>query len=333
MKKTSIYIIFIFLSLTSLVSNFQTYYMSIDQLNLLEAVIYDRYDFDEDYYLKLESGYPTLTATAIPIKSVLGAYWINNDSVKKSLEFLAEGNKHNPYLGFSDMVYANIYQNTNYLDSFAYYTRQANFKLPNAPAHYSLLAKLYVLEDKIDSLDILFEQIKSRVEDKEVWKVYLSAMVTNRDEVDSIKVLEYAKYAKERWPTNLQLNALSDYIIYGVDTVKDNIKLKDSAFNAYKENPEKGIKLMQQVITNIPDNISYYETLIEMLFFEERYNDIIDLYQTTVSLNMTSFKYKTVELIGISYLNLKNFTAGCYFAQVLRDNKQEYSSMIDLVCK
>ena len=332
MKKNSLFIIIIFLSITSLVSNYQVFNFSIDQHYMLEAVIYDKYDFDDEYYKKFEVGYPNLTATAIPIKSILGAYWINNDSVKKSMDFLRKGEKHNPYLGFSDMVFANIYQNIGFKDSFAYYTRQANSKLPNAPAHYALLAKLYVLEDKIDSLDILFEKIKSRVEDIEVWKVYLSAMVTNRDKVDSIKVLEYAKYAKERW-TNHQINAISDYIIYGQDTVKDNVKLRDSAVNSYKENPKLGIKLMQQVVKNIPDNVYNYETLIEMLFFEEMYIEIIDIYQELNELNMTSFKYKTVELIAISYLNLKNFTAGCYFAKVLRDNNQEYSSMIDLVCK
>ena len=61
--------------------------------------------------------------------------------------------------------------------------------------------------------------------------------------------------------------------------------------------------------------------------------DVCEIYQKLNELEMTSFKYKTVELIAISYLNLNNITAGCYFAQVLRENNQKYSSMIDLVCK
>jgi len=333
MKKISLFILILFLSICSLISNYKVFNMNINQHFLLEAVIYDKYEFDDDYYKKLASGYPTLSNTAIPIKSILGAYWINNDSVKKSFDFLREGNKHNPYFGFSDMIFANIYQNIGLMDSFAYYTRQANSKLPNAPAHYILLAKLYVLEDKIDSLDILFEQINSRLIDREVWKIYLSAMVTNRHKTDSAKVMKYAKQAKERWPVIQQLQVVADYVLYGVDKVKETVKLKDSAVNSYKENPELSIKLMQQVIANIPDTISYYETLIEMLFFEEKHTDVIDTYLTLNELEMTSFKYKTIELIALSYLNINNIQAGCYLAGILKDNNQEYSDTIDLVCK
>ena len=99
-------------------------------------------------------------ATVIPLKSVLGAHWIINDSIDKGLNLLKEGAKDNPYLGYTDMIYASLFEELGMKDSFAYYARKAVSKLPNAPQHYVLLLKLMLQEEKIDSLDIIFNDIK-----------------------------------------------------------------------------------------------------------------------------------------------------------------------------
>jgi tetratricopeptide (TPR) repeat protein len=332
MKKISLFSTLLFLSICALISNYQVFYMNIDQQKLLDAVIYSTYEPDLEFYQKLESGYPTLTATAIPFKSVLGAYWINQDSISKAIKFLREGEKYNPFLGFSDMVFANIWDTSGNIDSMSYYTRRASSKLPNAPSNYILLSKIYLLEDKIDSLDMMFTKISSRVRDPEVWKVYLSAMVSNKGEIDSIKVLNYAKEAKIEF-SELQIQLLANYIIYGEEIVKKNIELKENAVKIYNEDPDLSIEMMQQAVKSITDNVKNYETLIEMLFFQQRYSDVIENYKTLLTLGLNTVTYKTVELIAISYLNLNDIQNGCLLAQVLKDGKQKYSSSIDLVCK
>mgnify|MGYP001457855175 CR=1 FL=1 len=156
------------------------------------------YTFSDEYAERISSGYPSLSATDIPLKSMMGAYWINKDSLELGFKYLREGNKENPYLGFSEMIFANVYQALEMKDSFSYYARKAYKKLPNNPVHYALLGRIYVLEGKIDSLNLIFKEITSRVPDREVWRLYLSAMVYNKYSLDTIEVYENAKRAKSR---------------------------------------------------------------------------------------------------------------------------------------
>ena len=332
MKKISLFSTLLVLSICALISNYQVFYMNINQQRLLDAVVYSTYEPDLEYYQKLESGYPTLTATAIPFKSVLGAYWINQDSIAKAIRFLREGERHNPFLGFSDMVFANIWDTSGNMDSMSHYARRASSKLPNAPSNYILLSKIYINENKIDSLDMLFNKISSRVRDPEVWKIYLSAMVANKGEIDSIKVLNYAKEAKLEF-VEVEIQLLANYIIYGEEIVKNNIKLKENALKNYKEDPVSSIEMMKEAVEIITDNVQDYQTLIEMLFFQQSYSDVIENYKTLQTLGLNTVTYKTVELIVISYLNLNDIQNGCYLAQVLKDGKYKYSPSIDLVCK
>ena len=230
------------------------------------------------------------------------------------------------------MVLANIWDTAGNKDSMSYYSRRASAKLPNSPSNYILLSKIYLNEDKIDSLDMLFSKISSRVRDPEIWKIYLSAMVSNKGEIDSIKVLNYAKEAKIKF-SEVQIRLLANYIIYGEEVVKSTIKLKENAIENYKEDPVSSVEIMKEVVETITDNVQNHETLIEMLFFQESYSDVIENYKTLINLGLDTVTYKTVELIAISYLNLNDIQNGCYLAQVLKDGKQKYSPSIDLVCK
>ena len=195
--KTLVIVITCIISVFAALSNYRNFSLNIGQHKLLNAVLYSTYEFDDNYYERISSGYPNLTATAIPIKSIMGAYWIQKDSIDKGLDFLRKGNRENPYIGFSDMILANYHQAFGNQDSFAYYTRVAINKLPNSPAHYALMSRVFVLENKIDSLSMMFDKISNRVRDHEVWRVYLSAMVTNKYSLDTLKVKENALKAKE----------------------------------------------------------------------------------------------------------------------------------------
>ena len=161
--KTLVIVITCIISVFAALSNYRNFSLNIGQHKLLNAVLYSTYEFDDNYYERISSGYPNLTATAIPIKSIMGAYWIQKDSIDKGLDFLRKGNRENPYIGFSDMILANYHQAFGNQDSFAYYTRVAINKLPNSPAHYALMSRVFVLENKIDSLSMMFDKISNRV--------------------------------------------------------------------------------------------------------------------------------------------------------------------------
>ena len=95
--KTLVIVITCIISVFAALSNYRNFSLNIGQHKLLNAVLYSTYEFDDNYYERISSGYPNLTATAIPIKSIMGAYWIQKDSIDKGLDFLRKGNRENPY--------------------------------------------------------------------------------------------------------------------------------------------------------------------------------------------------------------------------------------------
>ena len=336
MKKFKLkYLIFsllILLSILSIVSNYKLYQSYINQHFLLTAVMNGEYTFSDEYAKRISAGYPSLSATDIPLKSMMGAYWINKDSLELGLEYLRQGNKENPYIGFSDMIFANVYQSLGMKDSFSYYTRRAYKKLPNNPAHYALLARIYVQENKIDSLDLIFKEITSRVPDREVWRLYLSAMVYNKYFLDTIEVYENAKKAKSIFPDNKQLNLTADYVLYGVENVKKSIELNQIAIDTFEVAPNYSINAIKQAIEKVPDNTTYYETLIEMQFRINKYQDVIDTYEKLNELKMTNLRANIIEFISISYLNTNDTSRGCYLAKILEDVNWSVSPGIRAVC-
>ncbi len=330
--KYLIFSVLILLSILSVVSNYKLYQSYINQHILLTAVMNGEYTFSDEYAERISSGYPSLSATDIPLKSMMGAYWINKDSLDLGLEYLRQGNRDNPYIGFSDMIFANVYQSLGMKDSFSYYTRKAYQKLPNNPAHYALLGRIYVEEGKIDSLDLIFKEITSRVPDREVWRLYLSAMVYNKYSLDTIEVYENAKKAKSIFPDNKQLNLTADYVLYGVENVKKSIVLNQIAIDTFDIAPSYSIKAIKEAIELVPDNMTYYETLIEVLFRQNMYSDVIEVYDRLNELNMTRLQTIPIEFISISYLNLNDLGKGCYLAKILNDSGHQLSPEVVRVC-
>ena len=327
------FIIILIISVGALYSNYKNFYINIDQVKLLPSILYQLDDVKDDYFDRYMVDYPNLTATAIPIKSLMGAYWIQKDSIEKGMEYLRLGNKQNPFIGLSDMILANVYQSVGAMDSFTHYSRNAIRKLPNAPTHYALIGRVYVLENKIDSLATMFNSISNKVTDVEVWKVYLSAMVTNKYEVDTVEVNKNAIIAKELFENNESINLLSDYILYGEDDVNESIKLRQVAIDSFFSNSQYSINKIEKALSLVPDNISNWETLIEMYFLNDQFKEVIETYDELNRKGNTKLKADVIEYIIISYLNLQDLRKGCYLAELLLENNVNLSSSVLNVCR
>ena len=319
-----IYALIFTLSIFSLFSNYKNFLAFSNQSFIYKAITSGRYEDIPKFYIdRISKGYPNLSATAIPFNTIIGAHWVNSDSLDFGMEYLREGNKDNPYIGFSDMVFANIFQALGVRDSLKFYARQASRKLPNNPAHFALQGRIFLEEKKLDSFVDNFKEIVSRVPDKEVWRLYLSAMVTHKYDLDTIEVNENAKKAKSIFPDNKNLNLTADYVLYGEENVKKSIKLREIAIDRYQIDPEESIQNMMNAIDLIPDNISYYETLIEMLYRNDDYKGVIEQYNILNEIEMTNIRANIIEFISISFVNTNDLPRGCYLANAL--NNVDYS--------
>jgi len=159
-----IYSLLFVLAAFSFYSNYKNYLAFDNQIIINNVISSGRYEDIPEYYVdRMSEGYPNLSATAIPFNSLLGAYWINNDSIELGFKYLRKGNLDNPHLGYSDMIFANVYQALGNRDSLKYYANEAAKKLPNNPAHFALQGRIFIEEDKIDSLVQRFNEISKRI--------------------------------------------------------------------------------------------------------------------------------------------------------------------------
>lgn len=331
MKKNSFFFGLLIFSVLLVFSNYKVFQVYIGQDEVFRIIATSDYEMEDSYRDRISSGYPSLSSTVIPFKSILGAYWIINDSIDKGLNLLKAGQKDNPYLGYSDMLYAGLFEEVGMKDSFTYYARQAVSKLPNAPQHYVLLAKVLINEGKYDSLQTVFDQIKDKVNDRQVWKVYLAGALNHKDKMDSLKLVENAKLAKAKFSfDDIRLSA--DYIIYGQDVIKKFVELKEIAIDTFADDPEYGIKIMNEIISIVNDNVFHYETLIEMYFKEGKFEKVIELYDELVENDMTNVNAIIVEFIAISYVNINNLQFGCNLSQQLNSAGYKLSPSLALVC-
>jgi tetratricopeptide (TPR) repeat protein len=327
-----IFISFLLVASIVLFSNYKVHIAYNKQRTIINAIAKSDYLFSDDYIDRISSGYPNLSATAIPFKSLIGAHWINKDSLEKGLNLIREGSKENPYIGFGDMIAANVYQALGVKDSFAYYTRSSNNKLPNAAVNYALLSRLLLWEDKLDSLNLLFNKIADRVRDKEVWKVYLSTMATRKNEVDTIQSKLNAYKAKQIWPENDQIRLVADYVIYGIENVKESMKLRRLAIDSFEKNPNLSTEYMNKALELVQDDMQNYETLLEMYFKLGDDESVIKVYDKLNELNLTNLTPPTIEIITVSLLRKNDQIRGCYLARVLFENQYTLSSPVIRTC-
>lgn len=332
-KNKKLLLLLLIFSIITSIYNYKFFDANIGQRKFQRTIGQGVYDFSQEELSRWSVEYPSLNNTALPLKSLLGAYYITHDSIKKGVEMLEKGSRENPFVGYEDMLRAKLYESFGEKDSFELYARSANRKLPNAAPHYILLARLYIQEKKIDSLEYYFNRIISTsTRDEEIWKVYLTTMVTNKKFTDSINVKENAIKAKNLFPKNEQITLSANYVLYGIENVKKSIKLRQQAIDSFSNSPSKSIEYLTNALDLVPDNIRNYETMIEILFSLEKYREIINIYTLLNEMKLTTLGLPVIEYIGLSYLNLQDLERGCYLINILKPFGYEVSENAKLIC-
>lgn len=325
------------MSFLSLVSNYKKFSITVDEVKIFNAVGNSTYDFDLDYVKRISKSYPNLTSSAIPIKGILGAYYITNDSILKGIDLLNKGILDNPYIGHPDMILARTYEIFGIKDSFNFYTEKAYKKLPNNSASYLLLAKKFLNEQKYDSLSYFFSDISNRIVDNNIWQIYLASMISVEDKfneykIDSTSVLLNAKKAKQISDDKV-VTLLADYLVYGKDVVDESINKYETALDIFNSDPDYAIKLVSEAVSQIGDNYQFYETLIEMYFEVKNYEMVIATYSELVNKDMTTLNGNTLERTSISFIYLNDIESGCNLAKLLNEYRYNLDNTIKFICE
>lgn len=277
---------------------------------------------DYQFISDIHYDFPSLNQTAIPIKAITGQYYLGIDSIDIGLDLIYKGIKDNPFLNYSEAVLADYYYLTRNLDSFSKYSRKIMKEIPNSPVHFVLFSRLLLMDDKIDSVLITFENVikNQKIKDFQNWKIFLASMKENYVYTDSTRVKELAETAKKKFKDNDEIRLLSDYILYSEENVQEAIRLNDDGIWTYNSGKkELGIELLEKAIFLHPSNKLAQKNLIKAYFFNEQWDEVVATY-LEYSEYLERVDFETVFFYASSLMNTNKRQAACGVFQYLVKN-------------
>ena len=105
---------------------------------------------DWDFVEKVETDYPNLSITAIPLKALLANYYLANDSIVEGFNYVEQAisEKSNPFIGYPEAIKAKLYNTIGTIDSAVYFSGKAFRLLPRNPLHFSEYARSLTFSQK-----------------------------------------------------------------------------------------------------------------------------------------------------------------------------------------
>jgi len=277
----------IFLLITLSLASFEKLNSSYYQTILL-------YDFNNGTnYFNLEDkdkfndNFPTLTATALPIKYLKAIYYLEIDSIETAKKLIYKSIEDNPYIAAPQALLADLYLAEKEIDSALFYSKDAFYLLSNNNRHRDVYFRtLKQINDSV-SLDSAFAKIKN-LNSEDHWYDY----ILTRNEIN-------------KKPHKNLINLIEEMPIRfpQADTLKIN-----------------SIKRFIEIGTTRYTSALAYSELAKTEFEKSNYSDAVKFYEISISLDDKQYVY--FENAAISYDNLKNYSkAEEYFNKVIYDFK------------
>jgi len=289
-----------------------------------------------DFIENIEVDFPNLTATALPIKSVQAQYYLYNDSVLKGMKLIDEviAEKSNPFIMLPEALKAKYYNTLGQKDSAYYYSRKAFSGLPRNPFHLAELIRSLNSEQKKDSIDEYFKQIKYPF-NYQVWRIYLAGTIGN-DKDDAFAketAIEALEITQNRNESNDLLRITSFIKLYGRDTFEKSLEIEKIASDFYRQdNFEEAKPLYEELITMIPKNYIYKENLAVSLFNLKDFKGSVN-YLEQVEDEGHILDESQIFVLGIGLHNIGRVSDGCNrLFDSQRLGFQEATTAINILC-
>ncbi|MDA8934935.1 O-antigen ligase family protein [Flavobacteriaceae bacterium] len=137
---------------------------------------------------KFEMKHKNLSATALPMSTIKGLYYLNNDKFREAVPLFKKGIEANPYLFISESFLGFTYNVLKMPDSALYYTKKAFDNMPKNSIHYAnYINSLVQMKDSITIKNVYQSiEVVDPNRDPIYDQVYLLAMaeITDPDNTD-----------------------------------------------------------------------------------------------------------------------------------------------------
>ncbi len=248
-------------------SSIRVYNSSVDQTILLRQ--FNNSDFSIpslDYIDRIQSTYPNVTPTSMPISSLKAIWFMTNEQYEKAIKLYKEGTNKSPHLYFSETFMGYSYEKIGKKDSSMYYSKLAFDKAPNDLIHFGNY--MFSLASTNDSVSI-----------KETYKrVSKESRLPGHDEI-YVTVMASLK------------DPSSKFSLEGIDI----------NFQSGNDRLKKGYYLLQVGENNMYEADFYYQTAMQD-FENEDFDNAAQLFIKASELNPYEFVY--LENAANSYMKI-----------------------------
>ena len=269
--------------------------------------------------------FPNIGVTTLPLSTIKGEYFYSRKNVKEAIKSYHQGIKSNPYIGASEARLADIYYINNVIDSAIYYSEKAYKLLPLNSKHFLLHLKSLAVEGRVEELDSAiynnFKYLSQVTTDENYlstsWQFYLSTVyqyrLINKKKYDSI-----AKVGLKLFPKNKQIMLVSNFIIYGQDSVQKSLELDELATKEFNEkNYHTSFELFNESVKIWPNNPYSMQSAGISAYMNNNHEKVIYFLENLLEIDNPK-DGKTEFYLMNSYLKIRDSINACkYYNKLL----------------
>jgi Tfp pilus assembly protein PilF len=257
--------------------------------------------------------FPNLTATAMPLNVFYARYYhMSNDNIT-ALKMLNTPLNDNPYLYTYETLKATIFQSLGVNDSALFYSKKAFYGLPGNAVNFELYVKsLLRLKDTLN-IKKAFDDVSVK-SDPQFWTLYFAAILNLKAENDT-ELDNQANQAKKLFPSNDQVQVISNFIIYGQDNIELSVKYNDSALVSFNNKDFKKSALFYSLASKLnPSDYTFHENTGVSFYQLKEYENSLSYFKTVIdSLNPNTGKSEY--LMGLSLIALGRNQEACSYLE------------------
>lgn len=283
----------------------------VDQRFLTSAFYNKSKDISIEDIFKVNSSFPNISATTVPIEVLKAQILLNQNYYKDTvLEMLDKGVKANPYLQYPYSIKSIYYANKKNLDSLEKYAKQAYYNMPNHKIHFNLYLDL--LQFKKDTLELnkAFKYLKNpREEFAERYLKVLTNIKNNFSQSDE----NIADSLANLFSQNKYTGIYSKIFKVGKENVYQAIQIADDAEKLFNNKKyDAAGSLYERAFELNPIEKAYSENAANSYMQAGKDQKAIEILNSLLkSLNPQTGKAEY--LLGIIYLGQKDNDKGCQY--------------------
>jgi len=271
---------FLFLSL-SVYSNYRVLVSMQQQLRLLREFNSGEYSSDEVFISSLESTYPSVGVTVLPLKAMVSNYLVSKDS-EKGLSLALASIKDNPYVYLGDVLASKIYSKMGLKDSARYYASRAYKNSPTIELSAVNYFPFLTSEKNASEFKKISELLK-RSKSEFIWDIYFKSVFSIKDSLSDVDK-ELLKIGINRFPKFKKLDFLNKTKEFSREELQKAKSLSNEADDYFnKKQYLEAIKLYKEANAIIPSESAYIENIARAYMLSEDFNNSIENFKTLIS--------------------------------------------------